>query len=118
MKAGILYDDRDIRLGDAPEPSLGPDEVLVAPSYAGICDSDVASCRQALPDAFLNLRLSPVRMLQCSPEEVAEDAEALLRMAGPLEQVGLCCINMDYGTPDDNLFAMFEVVQHYRRSGS
>lgn len=98
----------------------------MAPVYAEIpvsylevgWGSDVASCREALPDAFLNLRLNPVRMLQCTPEEVAEDTETLLRIAGPLEQVGLCCINMDYGTPDDNLFAMFEVVQRYRRYGA
>jgi hypothetical protein len=24
---------------------------------------------------------------------------------------------MDYGTPDDNIFAMAEVVERYRRSG-
>lgn len=41
MKAAILYDDREIRVGDAPEPRLGPDEVLVAPSYAGICGTDL-----------------------------------------------------------------------------
>lgn len=41
MKAGILYGDRDIRLGDAPEPRIGSDEVLVAPSFAGICGTDL-----------------------------------------------------------------------------
>ena len=41
MKAGILYDDRDIRLGDAPDPVIGPDEVLVATSHAGICGTDL-----------------------------------------------------------------------------
>jgi len=38
--------------------------------------------------------------------------------AGPLERAGVCCINMDYGTPDDNIFAVFEVVQRYRRYGA
>jgi uroporphyrinogen-III decarboxylase len=80
--------------------------------------SDVANCRQALPDAFLNLRLNPVRMLQGTPQEMAEDTERLLRTAGPLEQVGLCCINMDDGTPEDNIWAMFEVVQRCRRYGA
>ena len=80
--------------------------------------SDVAACRKALSDAFLNLRLNPVRMLQCTPREVAEDTEKLLLAAGPLEQVGLCCINMDAGTPDDNIWAMFEVVQRYRGYGA
>jgi uroporphyrinogen-III decarboxylase len=80
--------------------------------------SDVARCREALPDAFLNLRLSPMRMLQGTPQEIAGDTEKLLLAAGPLEKVGICCINMDYGTPDDNVFAMFEVVQRYRRYGA
>jgi threonine dehydrogenase-like Zn-dependent dehydrogenase len=41
MKAGILYNDRDIRLGDAPEPRIGPGQLLVAPSYTGICGTDL-----------------------------------------------------------------------------
>jgi 2-desacetyl-2-hydroxyethyl bacteriochlorophyllide A dehydrogenase len=41
MKAGILYDDRDIRVGDAPDPSLRPDEVLLETGYAGICGTDL-----------------------------------------------------------------------------
>jgi hypothetical protein len=96
-----------------------------APSYARVqatffdvgWGSDIAACRLALPDAFFSLRLSPVRMLRCLAQEIAADAEALLRAAGPLGKAGVCCINMDYGTPDDNIFAMFEVVQRYRRYG-
>jgi Uroporphyrinogen decarboxylase (URO-D) len=80
--------------------------------------SDVAACRQQLPDAFFSLRLSPVRMLRATPQEVAADTEALLRTAGPLQQAGVCCINMDYGTPDDNIFAVWEVVQRYRGYGA
>ncbi len=77
--------------------------------------SDVAACRKLLPETFFNLRLSPVRMLTCTPKEIAADTESLLRAAGPLELAGLCCINMDYGTPDENLFAMYEVVEKYRQ---
>jgi hypothetical protein len=80
--------------------------------------SDVTACRTALPGAFLNLRLSPIRMLQCTPAEMAADAEGLLQAAGPLDQVGLCCINMDYGTPDENILAVYEVVERYRRYGA
>jgi uroporphyrinogen-III decarboxylase len=98
----------------------------VAPAYAELpaCyfevgwGSDAAASREALPDAFLNLRLDPVRMLQRTPQEIAEDTERLLLAAGPLEQAGVCCINMDYGTPDDNIFAMVEVVQRYRHYGA
>lgn len=97
----------------------------IAPVYAELpaifydvgWGSDVAACRQALPEVFLNLRLDPVRMLRCTPAEIAADTERLLSACGPLEQAGVCCINMDDGTPDENLFAMFEVVQRHRRYG-
>jgi hypothetical protein len=40
----------------------------------------------------------------------------------PLELVfmlaWLCCINMDPNTPDENLWAMYEIVQRYRRYGA
>jgi uroporphyrinogen-III decarboxylase len=98
----------------------------IAPVYAELPSvffdvgwgSNVAKCREALPDAFLNLRLDPVRMLQCTPQEITQDTENLLSAVGPLEKAGVCCINMDYGTPDDNIFAMSEVVERYRRNGA
>lgn len=94
----------------------------IAPVYAELpltmvdvgWGSDVAAVREALPDAFLNLRLNPVQMLQATPQEIAANTESLLRAAGPLESAGVCCINMDYGTPDDNIFAMYQVVERYR----
>ncbi|MCB9153928.1 MAG: hypothetical protein H6649_07725 [Caldilineae bacterium] len=80
--------------------------------------SDVAAVAAALPDTFLNLRLSPIRMLRGSPQEIAADTEYLLQGADSPERTGLCCINMDDGTPDDNIFAMAEVVERFRRAGS
>ncbi len=41
MKAGILYGDCDIRLGDAPDPEIKPNEVLIKSLYAGICGTDL-----------------------------------------------------------------------------
>ncbi|MCX6030053.1 MAG: alcohol dehydrogenase catalytic domain-containing protein [Chloroflexi bacterium] len=41
MKAAILYDDLDIRLGEAPDPRIRPDEVLVETGHAGICGTDL-----------------------------------------------------------------------------
>lgn len=72
--------------------------------------SDVALVSSVLPDAFLNLRLSPVRMLSASADEVRRDAVDLLRACGRKSKVGLCCINMDYGTPDENVHAIFEAA--------
>lgn len=87
-----------------------------APAYAKLpltfvdvgWGSDAARCRSAFPDSFLNLRLSPVRMLRSSPVEVRDDAVRLLSAAGG--NAGLCCINMDYGTPDENVRAMFDAA--------
>lgn len=94
----------------------------IAPVYAELplkmvgvgWGSDVAVVREALPDAFLNLRLNPVRMLQATAQEIAQDTRSLLEAAGPLEKVGVCCINMDYGTADENIFAMYEVIEEFR----
>jgi uroporphyrinogen-III decarboxylase len=94
----------------------------VAPVYAELpltmvdvgWGSDVAAVKEALPGVFLNLRLNPVRMLTATPGEIAADTELLLRAVGSLENVGVCCINMDYGTPDENIFSMFQVVQRFR----
>ena len=75
--------------------------------------SDVARCAAALPDAFLNLRLSPVRMLQCRAGEIRRDIEGLLAAVGRTANVGLCCMNMDYGTPDENALALLAAGETY-----
>jgi hypothetical protein len=59
-----------------------------------------------------------VKLRECTPQEVKEDVERLLRQTGPLEKTSVCCINMDYGTPDENVRAIFEVVERYRRYGA
>jgi uroporphyrinogen-III decarboxylase len=100
----------------------------IAPEYAALpaayfevgWGSDVALSLQALPHAFMNLRLNPVRFLQETPAAIAADTEKVLSAAAAanaLGRVGVCCINMDHETPDENIFAMYEVVQAYRRYG-
>jgi hypothetical protein len=77
--------------------------------------SDVAACRAALPDAWLSLRLNPVKMKDATPEQAAADTEGLLQAHGaPWDKVAVCCINMDYGTPDEVVRSMFHTVAHYR----
>jgi hypothetical protein len=77
--------------------------------------SDISACRTALPNAWLGLRMNPVKMLTSSPEEVSADVEMLLAAHGaPYDKVGVCCINMDYGTPDEAVRAMFNTVAGHR----
>ena len=95
---------------------------LYAASYAELqpvfCDvgwgSDVARVSQALPDTFLNLRVDPVRMLQRSKEEIQNDVESLLEgvtRGAAKPRFGLCSINMDYGTPDENVMTLYECAK-------
>ncbi len=78
-------------------------------------ESNPALCRQELPGVFLNLRLSPIRMLNCSAAEIKADVEFLLDSAKDLSQVGICCINIDHGTPEENLITVCETVVKYRK---
>ena len=55
MKAGILYGPRDIKLGDVPDPSIGPEEVLVECKAAGICGTDLHIFRGSLKTGFNTL---------------------------------------------------------------
>lgn len=41
MRAAVLYNDRDVRLGQVSDPQVGPEDVLIATSYAGICGTDL-----------------------------------------------------------------------------
>lgn len=41
MKAGILYNDKDIRVGSKSDPQITPDEVLVKNGFVGICGTDL-----------------------------------------------------------------------------
>jgi hypothetical protein len=46
---------------------------------------------------------------------VQADVEWLLDQAGSLDKVALCCIAMDSDTPDENVRAIFEAAESYRR---
>lgn len=72
--------------------------------------SDVSQIRAALPQTFLNLRLSPMRMLNEPADVIREDVGRRLATAGDPANVGICCINMDYGTPDENVRAVIEAA--------
>jgi len=96
---------------------------LHAPVYAKACPvymdvgwgSDVAAVRRALPNAWLSLRLSPVKLMTCSAEEVCEDVWRLLDAAGGVHRTAVACVNMDYGTPDENVCAIFRAVSAYEK---
>ena len=120
----------DIKLSEHLQPygihHCGNNMHNVAEGYSKVKDAcffdvgwgaDIAYCRGKIPDAFFNLRLSPVKIKDCTPDEVETDLVSLLENAGDLSKVGICCVNMDYGTPDENAARIFEVAECYRKYG-
>src|SRR5207248_7663449 len=75
--------------------------------------SDIAKVRAAAPDAFLNLRLSPIGMLRESSGQIREDVERMIREAGGPDNAGICCINMDEATPDANVIVAIETARAF-----
>jgi hypothetical protein len=99
----------------------------LAPSYARVGEvsffdvgwgSDVAACRKVLPDAFFNLRLSPVKLVRCTPDDVISDVRRLARESGRPDRTGFCCTNMDDQVPDENVRALYHAVAELRQHGN
>lgn len=76
---------------------------------------DLAVLRARLPRTFLNIRLSPVEIVDWSPGQIREIVETLVAAAGDPFLTGVCCINMDDRVADDKIRAIFETVFDLRR---
>lgn len=75
---------------------------------------DVKTLRQALPNTFLNLRLSPVEIINQSADDIHRTIVRLVRDSGNPYLTGICCINMDDQVTDENISAIFETVEELR----
>lgn len=104
----------------------GNDMHKVAASYAKFesklfdvgWGSDVAACRKELPNAVFSLRIDPVQMIGWTPDDVHRELGRLILAAAPLERLAVCCINMDSAVPDENVAAIFQTVDEFRRIGA
>ena len=76
---------------------------------------DVKLLRQHLPNTFFNIRLSPVEIVNQSPEEIHQIITRLVEDSGNLYLTGVCCINMDEKVDDDKITAIFETVADMRK---
>ena len=79
---------------------------------------DVAQLRKHLPDTFLNIRLSPVEIIDQSVDEIANTIHGLLADSSNLQLTGVCCINMDEKVADEKIGAIFETVAALREEYS
>jgi hypothetical protein len=101
----------------------GPDAHRFAPAFARLprldfldvgWGSDIPALRRALPDTFLNLRLSPVEMIAADPDDIRSTIRRLVAESGDARRTGVCCINIDEKVPDRSITAMLETVQELR----
>ena len=76
---------------------------------------NVGKLRQALPQTFLNIRLSPVDILQQSLDEIRETITKLVSDSANPFLTGVCCINMDDEVSDDKITTIFETVEEFRQ---
>ncbi|MDA8211053.1 MAG: hypothetical protein M0021_04145 [Clostridia bacterium] len=75
--------------------------------------TNLKTLRQLMPDCLLNARIDPVRMLNCTAEEIARDVRDIIDMGEPLEKLSIDAVGCDYGTPDENVRAMLETAREY-----
>ncbi len=79
---------------------------------------DVAELRKYLPNTFLNIRLSPVEIIEQSVGEIANTIRRLVADSGNPRLTGVCCINMDEKVSDEKISAIFETVATLRKECS
>ncbi|QGP91571.1 Uroporphyrinogen decarboxylase [Neomoorella glycerini] len=75
--------------------------------------TDLKRLRELMPDVFVNARIDPVRMLNCSPEEIAGDVKRIIDIGAPYDKLSIDAVGCDYGTPDANVRAMLKTAREY-----
>ena len=76
---------------------------------------DLAALRSRLPGTFLNIRLSPVEIVNQSVEDIREAIECRVAASADPLLTGVCCINMDDRVTDDKVRTIFETGFALRR---
>jgi hypothetical protein len=76
---------------------------------------DLGALRQRLPETFLNIRLSPVEIVEQSVEEIRQTVIIGVLASDNPFLTGVCCINMDDRVTDDKVRAIFEAAFEMRK---
>ncbi|MHC4638254.1 MAG: uroporphyrinogen decarboxylase family protein [Planctomycetota bacterium] len=79
---------------------------------------DVAEIRKKLPGTFLNIRLSPVELIEQAPQQIEETIRRMVADSGNPRLTGVCCINMDEKVTDDKISRIFETIETLRKEYS
>lgn len=75
---------------------------------------DVKILRKYLPGTFLNIRLSPVEIINQTNDEIRETITRLVNDSGNPYLTGVCCINMDDKVEDGKVMEIYKTVEDLR----
>ncbi len=76
---------------------------------------DVKILRKHLPNTFLNIRLDPVTINDCTDSELEETITRLVEDSGNPYLTGVCCINMDDKTEDSKIDTIFRTIGNIKK---
>jgi hypothetical protein len=76
---------------------------------------DLRVLREKLPKTFLNIRLSPVLIVDQSVADIRHAIRTRVADSSDPRLTGVCCINMDDRVADDKVRAIFETVFELRK---
>lgn len=76
---------------------------------------DVRLLREHLPKTFLNIRLSPVEIIQENPDDIRKIIIKLIEKSANPWLTGVCCINMDHRVSDEKITSIFKTVHELRQ---
>lgn len=75
---------------------------------------NIAELRKHLPNTFLNIRLSPVELIEMDKNEIETTIIKLVEESKNPHLTGVCCINIDHQVSDDKIDTIFETVHQLR----
>jgi hypothetical protein len=75
---------------------------------------DLKTLRAALPNTFLNIRLSPAEITRQTPAEIGQTIRRLVADAGGPAMTGVCCINIDKSVTDEQIAAIFQTGEELK----
>ncbi len=76
---------------------------------------DVKFLRKNLPGTFLNIRLSPVEIINQTNSEIRETITKLVKESDNPYLTGVCCINMDDKVEDAKVLEIFRTVEDLKK---
>ncbi len=117
--------DYDVKLARLFQPygihHCGQSMEHVVEGYAALRDmafaeagagSNIAEVRKALPDCWLNLRYSPVKLAEVGEEELQNDLHAMVRDAGGTDApVSVSCVGIDKSVGDEQITMFLKILK-------